>query len=108
MTRFIHRRSYAKEIVLIICIVAVSGIVSYSLLGPRGYRHLQKSRLELYEREARVRELQVSLERRIENARVIDEDALKSGDPEALDILEKKAREQGYAREGEYIQHIPE
>ena len=108
MTQLIHRRSYVKEIVLIICIVAVSGVLSYSLFGPGGYRDLQKVQLELHERQARVRKLEINLERRTESAKAIDEDALKSGHPEALDLLEKKAREQGYAREGEYIQRTPE
>ena len=108
MTQLVHRRSYVKEIVLIICIVAISGILSYSLFGPGGYRDLQKVRLELHERQARVRKLEINLERRTENAKAIDEDALKSDHPEALDLLEKKARQQGYAREGEYIQRIPE
>jgi hypothetical protein len=108
MTKLMYRRSYAKEIVLIICIVAVSGILSYSLFGPGGYRDLQKARLELYERQAHVRALEIDIERRTKNAKAIDEDALTSGHPEALRELEKKAREHGYAREGEYIQRIPE
>ena len=108
MARSRHRRSYVKEIVLIICIVAVSGFFSYSLFGPGGYRDLQKARQELNEQRERVRELEINIERRMENAKAIDEDALKSGRSEALDLLEKRAREYGYARDGEYIQLIPD
>jgi len=103
-----YRRSYLKEIVLIICILAVSGFFSYSLFGPQGYRDLQKSRMELHERRERVSALEHDVERRTENAGAIDEDALKSGSTEALELLEKRAREYGYARDGEYIQRIPD
>ena len=88
------------------CIIVVTGIMSYSLFGPGGYQDLQKARLELYERQTRVDNLDANIKQRTENARAIDEDALESGLPETLDLLEKKAREQGYAREGEYIQRI--
>jgi len=108
MTQLKYRRSYVKEIILIICIVAVSGILSYSLFGAGGYRDLQKARQELYVRQAHVRALEIDIERRTENALAIDEDALKSGRPEALRLLEQKAREHGYARDGEYIQQIPD
>jgi len=101
-----YRRSYVKEIVLILCIIAVSGILSYTLFGPGGYRDLQKARLELYERRAHVNALAGDIERRTKNTDAIDEEALKSGHPEALELLEKKAREHGYAREGEYIQRV--
>jgi len=104
----IHRRSYIKEIVSIICIVVVSCFLSYSLFGSGGYRDLQKSRMELNERQANVRDLAIDVERRTENANAMDEDALKSGRAEALELLEKRAREYGYARDGEYIQRIPD
>ena len=106
MTQSIHRRSYVKEIVMIVCVVAVSGILSYSLFGPGGYRDLQKAWTELSERQAQVRRLESDVERRTENARIINEDALMSGSPEALELFERKAREQGYARQGEFIQRI--
>ena len=106
MTRSTYRRSYIKEIVSITCIVAVSGFLSYSWFGPGGYRDLQKARLELREREKRVHTLETDIELRMENANAIDEDALKSGRTEALELLEKRAREYGYARDGEYIQRI--
>ena len=106
MPQLIYRRSYVKEIVLIICIVAVSGTLSYSLFGPGGYRDLQKTRLELYEYQVRVRNLDGEVEQLKKITAIIDEDALKSGYPEALELLERKAREHGYARDGEYIQRI--
>lgn len=101
-----NRRSYVREIVLIICIVAVSGILSYGLFGPGGYRDLQKARMELHVRQARVRALEADIGRRTATAGAIDEDALSSGHPKAFELLEKKAREHGFARQGEYIQRV--
>jgi hypothetical protein len=86
----------------------MSGILSYSLFGPGGYRDLQKARLELYENQARVRTLEIDVERRKETSKAIDDDALRSDHPEALELLGKKAREYGYARDGEYIQRVPD
>ena len=108
MTKVLHRRSYVKEIILIVCIITVSGILPYSMFGPGGYCDLQKARRELYERQAHLHKLEFEIEQRAKNAKAIDEEALISGHPETLDLLEKKAREQGYAREGEYIQRIPD
>jgi len=107
-TRAKHRRSYVKEIVSIICIVAASCFFSYSVFGTGGYRDLQKARIELHERQSSVRTLEIDVERRTENANAIDEDALESGRAEALELLEIRAREYGYARDGEYIQHVPD
>jgi len=107
-TRAIHRRSYVKEVVSIICIVAASCFLSYSLFGPGGYRDLQKARMELHERQSNVKTLEIDVEQRTGNANAIDEDALKSGRTEALELLERRAREYGYARDGEYIQRMPD
>ena len=109
MTRFIHQNPYIrKEIILIICIVTVFTILSYSLFARGGYRDLQKSRLELHERQIRVDALKIDVDRREKNIKAIDDDALKSGNPEALLLMEIKAREQGYARAGEYVQRVPD
>lgn len=104
----IHRRSYAKEIVSIICILVVSSFLSYSLFGPGGYRDLQKARMELHERQARVNALEIDVELRTENASIIDEDPLILDKVEALELFEKIARDYGYARDGEFIQRIPD
>jgi len=104
MTRLRNRRSYLKDLVLSIFIIAVSGILSFTLFGPGGYRDLQKAQFELYERKSRINELEYEVETRKKTVEALDEEALKSGRPEALELLEKTAREQGYGREGEYIQ----
>ena len=106
MTRVKRRRSYVNEIIAIICVLLASGFLSYSLFGPGGYRDLQESRMELRERQVRVNKLEADVERRTENANAMDEESLKSGRPDALEMLERRAREYGYAREGEYIQHV--
>ena len=106
MANSINRRSYIKEIILIVCIVAFAGIMLYTLFGPEGLKDLQKARIEMQERQERVDALEDEIKKRTRNADAIDEDALRSGRPETLDLLERRAREQGYAREGEYIQRI--
>ena len=106
ITRAIHQRSYVREIVAITCIVVASSFLSYSLFSHGGYRDLQKARMELHERQARVNALEIDIEQRAENANTIDEEALKSGRMETLELFERRAREYGYARDGEYIQLI--
>ena len=108
MIKSLHRRSYTRDIVLIICIVAITGIASYSLFGAGGFRDLQKAWQELQERQVRVNDLENEIKLRTQNADAIDDEALKSGHPETLELLERRAREQGYAREGEFIQRIPD
>ena len=106
MTRVKRRRSYIQEIIAIVFVILASGFLTYSLFGPGGYRDLQESRLALRERQMRVDQLKADVVRRAENANTIDEESLKSGRPDALEMLERRARAYGYAREGEYIQHI--
>ena len=108
MIPFRYRRSYKKELGLILCIVAVSAILSFTLFGGGGFRDLQKSRAELQERQERVRNMEARINRHMENINTLSEDAIRSNDPEALKLLEEKARDHGYAREGEYIQRLPE
>ena len=99
MTRFRHQPSYKKELLAIACIIAFFGILALSLFGPGGYGDLQKSRLERHERQVRVNALNNDNERRRDNI-----NALRS-DPNAQ---ERKARENGYVRENEIIQRLPE
>jgi cell division protein FtsB len=99
MARLRHQPSYKKELLSIVGIVAVFGILIASLFGPGGYRDLQKSRLELRARQIKVDTLEIDNYRRMRNI-----EALRS-DPDAQ---ERKARENGYARENEIIQRLPE
>ena len=99
MKRFRHQPSYVKEFLAIACIITVFGILALSLFGPSGYGEMQKSRLERRERQGRVNALMIDNHRRKENI-----EALRS-DPDAQ---ERKARENGYVRENEIIQRLPE
>jgi cell division protein FtsB len=94
-----HRPSHKKEAAYIVCIIFVAGILSLSLFGPGGYRELRAARLELQEQRARVDELKRDNYRRIKNI-----EALRSSKEE----WERNAREKGYGRAGEIIQHLPE
>lgn len=94
-----YRLSHKKELYYISCIVAVLGILLFSFLGPGGFRDLQKARLELQERHARVDELRQrnsNLKKSIEALRF------------DKNTLEKIARDKGYGREGELSQRIPD
>ena len=99
MTRFRHQPSYKKELLAIVSIIAVFGMLALSLFGPGGYGDLHKSRMERRERQVRVDALKIDNYRRMKNI-----EALRS-DPNAQ---ERKARENGYVRENEIIQRLPE
>jgi hypothetical protein len=94
-----QHHSHKKEAGYILCIVVVAAILIFSLFGPGGYRELRSARIELQERRVRVDEL-----RRSNNQRMKMIEALRSDKEE----WERNAREKGYGREGEIIQHLPE
>jgi cell division protein FtsB len=94
-----NRHSHKKEASYILCIVFVAAILVFSLFGPGGYRELRTARVVLQEQRARVNELKHDNYRRRKSI-----EALRSDKEE----LERTAREKGYGREGEIIQHLPE
>jgi cell division protein FtsB len=94
-----HRISHKKEVYYILCIVVLIVILSFSLFGPNGYRDLRKKRADLQEMKTRVEALKSE---NSERKKTIEE--LRS-DREAW---ERHARERGYGKEGEIIQHLPE
>jgi cell division protein FtsB len=91
--------SHKKELYYILCIVALMVILLFSFWGPGGYRDMAKARLDLQAQRARVEELKRS---NYEKIRSIED--LKSN----KDALEKAARENGYGREGDIVQQLPE
>lgn len=97
MTRPKRGISHKKELYYIFCIAAVMAIVFLSLLGPGGYRDLQKARKQVEEQRARVNNI-----RRSNSELVKTIEALQS-DKKAV---EKIARENGYAKPDEIIQQI--
>jgi cell division protein FtsB len=94
-----QNHSHKKEAGYILCIVVVAAILIFSLFGPGGYRELRSARIELQAQRARVEEL-----KRDNHQRMKAIEALRSNKEE----WERNAREKGYGREGEIIQHLPE
>jgi cell division protein FtsB len=94
-----RRTSHKKELYYILCIVAVTVILLFSLFGPGGYRELRKARLELQARRARVDRIEK------ENAERLKAIESMRSDP---NTIEKYAREKGYGRPDEIIQQLPE
>jgi cell division protein FtsB len=99
MTYRRKRQSPKKEFYYILCIVALIGILLFSIWGPGGYRDLAKARFELQMQRERVENLKRN---NYERSRSIQE--LKS-DPDAL---EQYARKKGYGRDGDIVQELPE
>jgi cell division protein FtsB len=93
------RDSHKKEASYILCIVVVAAILIFSLFGPGGYRELRSARIELQERRARVNELKRSNYQRMKTIKALLSDK---------EEWERNARDKGYGREGEIIQHLPE
>jgi cell division protein FtsB len=93
-----HRQSHKKELYYILCIVAVTLVLSFSLFGPGGYRHLRRARLELELQRARVEELELGNQQRMRSIEALRSDR---------DALESYARQKGYGKEGEIIHHLP-
>ena len=75
-------------------------ILLFSFWGPGGYRDLAKARLDLQAQRANGEDLK---RRNYEKTRTIDD--LKNNN---RDAWEKHARENGYGREGDIIQQLPE
>lgn len=102
MTYRRNRLSHKKELYYILCIVAVMVILLFSFWGPGGYRDLARARLELQAQRERVDKLN-----RINNEKLKSIDALQS-DNDANGAIEEHARENGYGRDGDIIQQLPE
>jgi cell division protein FtsB len=94
-----NRLSHGKELYFILCIVSVVIIFLFSIWGPGGYREMQKMRLELEARRARVESI-----RRTNSERMKFIEDLKF-DKEAL---ERYARQKGYGKKGEIVQQLPQ
>ena len=94
-----NRHSHKREAIYIFCIVFIAAILLFSFFGPGGYRELRVARIELQEQRARVDELKRDNYRRMKAI-----EALRSDKEE----LERAARDKGYGREGEIVQHLPE
>ncbi len=91
--------SYAKEIYYILCIVVFVVGAIYTVWGPSGFLEMKRAKLELEAYRAKVTNL-----KRSNNERLQSIEALKT-DKEAQ---ERYARKQGYARNDEIIQQLPE
>jgi cell division protein FtsB len=99
MTHTRSRISHKKELYYILCIVVLTLILLFTFLGPGGYRDLRQAQIELEEQKARVEELKRENSERIQSIEALRHDK---------EAIERYAREKGYGREGEIIQHLPE
>ena len=97
MTRQKKRISHKKELYYILCIVAVLVVLVFSMLGPGGYRDLQKARLQLQEQRVRVDRLKRN------NTQLIKSIEALQSDRKALEGL---ARQNGYAKGDEIILQV--
>jgi len=86
-----------KELYYLSLIVIVGGILLFSVFGPEGYLALRKAQREEQIKRERVEEIRRNNAERMNNI-----DALKS-DEEAI---ERYAREKGYGREDEIVEHL--
>jgi cell division protein FtsB len=93
------RNSHAKEIYYILCIVLLVVITMFSVWGPGGYFEMKRARRELDTQRERIETLKRSNQNRI---RAIE--ALRTN----RETLERLARENGYGKEGEIVQQLPE
>lgn len=91
--------SHAREAYYIVCIAIFIVSVAFALSGPGGYFEMRKVSAEMETHRARVAVLKRSNEERLKTI-----DALKHD----KSALEKHARKQGYAREDEIIQQLPD
>ena len=90
---------HKKELYYVFLIVVVGGILLFSFFGPDGYLELNDLQLKVQQQKAIVDELEISNRKLAERT-----DSLKN-DPVAI---EGYAREEGYGRENEIIQQLPE
>ncbi|MEJ2110190.1 MAG: septum formation initiator family protein [Acidobacteriota bacterium] len=98
MTQKRHTLRHKKELYYIFLIVLVGGILVLSIFGPNGYLEMKKVEKELQGQQEKVQSLNRSNAERQKNI-----DALESEEG-----IEREAREQGYGRENEIIEHLPE
>ena len=97
MTRRRNNISPIKEIYYILFIIAVVVSSAVSIWGPGGYLELRKAQLDLEKRRTRIETL-----KRSNNERTQSIEALRSD----RETLEKVAREKGYGKKGEVVQHL--
>lgn len=92
------RTSFAREIYYILCLTMFIVSALFAFWGPGGWRELKKAQLEMETRRVRVDALDRQNKERLKSI-----EALKS----RKDEIERIAREEGYAQEGEIIQRVP-
>lgn len=96
-----HKRyslGYKKELYYISLIIIVGSILLLSIFGPNGYLELKRARREMQSQQKRVEALRQSNDKRMETIESLRSDK----------GIERYAREQGYGRENEIIERLPE
>jgi len=90
---------HKKELYYIFLIVVVGGILLLSVFGPDGYLEMKKAQQELQLQQSQVDALKKSNAESIKTIETLRSDR---------DAIERYAREDGYGRENEIIEQLPE
>jgi cell division protein FtsB len=93
------RVSHGKEVYYILSIVVAVVAAVFAVWGPGGYIEMKKTQLQLETHRARIEALQRSNRERMQAIQALRSDSK---------TIEKYAREKGYGKKGEIIQHTPE
>lgn len=94
-----NKHSYIKEAYYLLCLVLVVVILLFTVWGSSGHMELKKAEAQLEAQRARIEELNQSNSKRLKTIQQL------TTDPKAL---EKYARSQNYAQQGEIVQQLPE
>lgn len=94
-----NKHSYIKEAYYLLCLVLVVVIFLFTVWGSSGHMELKKAEAQLEAQRARIEELNQSNSKRLKTIQQL------TMDPKAL---EKYARSQNYAQQGEIVQQLPE
>jgi cell division protein FtsB len=99
MTQHRKKLSHARELYYILFILFVVLLGAFSIWGPDGYMALKSAQRELQHRRARVEDLERGNAQKVRTIQGLRSDKA---------VMETIAREKGYVRKGEIVQHLPE
>ena len=98
MKRLRKPGSHLKELYFVVLIVLWIGLLTFSLLGPRGYLEMRKAQAAVDAHKKRIEMLKMENTDRLRTVQALKTDKA---------ALEKYAREKGYGRSGEMVLEVP-